>query len=273
MRLAGHQPHYFPRLHLFARFLDSDVFVISDYVQFVKKHAFPTSDGKGKRGKSYQAHAPIKLSSGIFDLGVPIKREGLLPMNKTRIEYGSPWHRKHLKTIEIAYGRARSFLDVYPELNALLTREYENLAQLNIATILWALTRILTGSSVDIATLSPENVNALLMQNHPFRLRRVSLISTTPIAPPGENRDATDWIVETCRTFGADEYQYGGTGAASYMNFDTLRKAGIKTLQQNWVCTPYPQQNQSIGFMPNLSIIDLLANADRELVWQVLTGA
>jgi len=54
-RLAGYQPQYFPRLHYFARLLNADVFEVSDYVQFVKKHAYVDPNGERFRGKSFQA--------------------------------------------------------------------------------------------------------------------------------------------------------------------------------------------------------------------------
>ncbi len=272
MRLSGYQPQFFPRLHYFVRMLNSDIFEISDYVQFVKKHAYATPEGKQKRGKSYQADAPIKLGSGIHFLTVPTQRLGLLPTNQTKIAYETPWAEKQLKTIEVAYSKSKNFKVIFPELTELLTTKYENLAALNIKTILWALARIIKENKVNLKKITLGQVNELLNQSHPFQLKKVVLISETDIRPPDKTKEATDWIIEMCQKFGANQYYFGGTSAAAYMDFEKFKKAKIRTVKQEWICPSYWQQYPKVGFIPNLSIIDLLFNEETERVNQILKG-
>lgn len=284
MRLSSYQPQYFPRLHYFARILDSDIFTISDYVQFVRDHSYPTPDGGTKRGKSYQAHTPVKLTNGVHLLGVPIKsHQGLTPIHKTKIDYTTPWVEKHVKTFETAYAKAKNLKHIYPQLSMLLScnsqgalnaaLHCEHLGHLNVLSILWALCWILGAWDVTIRDMSLGTVNELLGKANPFRLKKVIILSETDIDPPGIKYDATDWIIEKCRRLGTEEYYCGGTAAQAYMDFTRFEKAGIKIITQEWMCAPYTQQHAKAGFIPNLSIIDLLMNEDNATVVRVLRGA
>src|SRR5690349_5274963 len=105
MRYTGYQPQYFPRLHYVARMMHTDVFFIRDDVQFVKNHTYPD----GKRGKSYQAHSPIKQPTGIYYLSVPIKRNGIFSLANTAVSYDDNWTDIHLKTLRMAYARSPNF--------------------------------------------------------------------------------------------------------------------------------------------------------------------
>lgn len=270
MRLSGYQPQYFPRLHYFARALDSDIFEISDYLQFVKKHAFPMPDGTMKRGKSFQAHTPIKLHQGILYLTIPVRRMRLLPLNRTPIDYTHAWRAKHLASIRSGYAKAPNFQRLFPEITFILSRQYASLASLNVTTIVWAFAHILGADDTHPSRLSIDSVNRLLGRWHPFRLCTIILLSKTSIAPPGGDRDANDWILDMCRVFGAHEYYFGGTSAAAYMDFDKLRHENISLVEQQWRCPAYRQQFSTLEFLPNLSIIDLLMNAEPRAVMQSL---
>lgn len=265
VRLSGYQPQYFPRLHYFARILDSDIFEFSDYVQFVKKMAYPLPDGTSRRGKSYQADTLIKTGHGQIFLTVPVGSGGLKPIHETQIAYQTPWAASHLKTVQIAYAKSRNFELLFPELEALLQRRYDNLADLTITTTLWGLWRIVAMEKPWQVTLGLEQLEEALPAA-PFRLRRIVRLSQTPIPPSGPGRDATDWIIDICRQLDADEYYYGGTSAVAYMDFDRLKAAGIRLREQSWKCTAYTQMHAKLGFMPNLSIIDLLMNETPDTV-------
>ncbi|MBI4089775.1 MAG: WbqC family protein, partial [Candidatus Kerfeldbacteria bacterium] len=158
--------------------------------------------------------------------------------------------------------------------SALVTKQYQNLAELNIATIFWALAVILGRPELLAEGLSVERLNELLnTQPHPFRLRRIVIISQTDVPPRrASDADSTNWIIESCRRLGANEYYHGGTAAAAYLDHRRLVAAGITPIQQQWTCLPYRQLHPRAGFIPNLSIIDLLLNEDHDRVWEVLRG-
>lgn len=260
-RLSGYQPQYFPRLHYFNRILTSDVFEISDYVQFVAKHAFPQEDGSFIRGKSYQAHTPIKLSGGEFLLTIPV-HDKLLPINKTEIDYSNDWPEKHLKSIEVGYTKALNFKKFYPEIEQVLKIKYENLAEFTLKGILWGIVRLITDDELSVREITVNSVNDLLEnKSSPWRLKKIFLASESSIKPPEKN-EANDWIINLCKYAGATEYYYGGTSHAAYMDNSKLTEEGITPVLQNWKCTEYTQQYMKLGFIPNLSIIDLVMNED-----------
>jgi hypothetical protein len=259
IRLGGYQPHYFPRLHCLARMLDSDISPIADYVQYVRKHAFPGVNGTRMNGPSYQAQTPVKTSNGVLLLGVPVAHSGERQrINEAKISYETDWVGKHLNVIRDAYRRAPRFAAVYPEIESVLSMRYDSLAQLDIATTSWAFAHLFElparGARLD-------HIRDALPQED-ARLAVILPISSTPVLPPDKTigRDANDWIIDMCRHFGADEYYFGGTSATCYMDFKRFEDAGIRLKQQEWQCARYPQQHE--GFSPNLSIIDLLMHLE-----------
>jgi hypothetical protein len=269
MRVAGYQPQYFPRLHYFARILNVDTFKISDYLQFVQSHNYPQPDGTQIRGKSYQAHAPVKSQEGIFYLTLPIHNK-IKPITQTAIDYTHRWADKHIKSIQINYAKAPNFAKFFPEIEKILNKKYDNLADLNIKTVLWGIVRLLTDKPLDIEKLNIETVNNLLQKENPFRLRKVVTMSKTPVPPPVKG-GANDWIIKCLRYLGADELYYGGTAHTAYMDLEKFKKAGIKTVVQEWKCAPYSQRFNS-SFLPNLSIIDLVMNENLKKRQGVILG-
>jgi hypothetical protein len=262
-RLVGYQPQYFPRLHYFARILNSDVFTISDYLQYVRKHAFPNPDGTTRRDISHQAHTPIKTGQGVLLLDVPVKKGGIAgrqALNEAVIDYTSAWQSQTVNVLQYSYQTAPQFEKVFPSLSLVLTQRYDSLAEFTIESTVWAL-----GILLELPWARPEGprfskIHDALSQS-PFRLRRIVRMSETPVPPADKKeRDANDWLIETCKHFGADEYYFGGTSASAYMDFPRFENEGITLVQQNWKGGPYRQQFPKIGFVPNLSIIDLLMN-------------
>ena len=53
---------------------------------------------------------------------------------------------------------------------------------------------------------------------------------------------------------------------------DDGRKNGIKITVQDWHCPPYPQQFNKLGFIPDLSIIDLFMNVSPQNAAKILLG-
>ena len=266
MVLSDIQPHYFPRLHYFARMFASDHFVIRDDVQFVKNHKF--SDGT--RGVSHQVHSPIKTNAGIHLLNVPVKKGGMLPIFQTQISYDQPWARKQLNQLKSNYSKAPEFQSVFAEIKAILDAGYETVAKLNNVTLFWALFRLLEGRAPEsLADLSLDSINTLL---HEKRVGRLGAITTGTSLFSGESEmSASEKIVYLCNSFEAKSYLAGGTAFDSYMDPEIFQNNQISIEVQDWTCSPYPQQNAQIeAFIPNLSIIDLLMNCSSEQSLEIL---
>ena len=169
MRYSGIQPQYFPRLHYFARILHTDIFVVRDDAQFVRKHKYPD----GKTGKSYQAHTPIKQPFGLHLLMVPTQHTGFVPIYNTLVSYDQDWVESHLKTLRLAYAHAKNFQLIYPEIEDLLKTSYKTLSELNLATILWGILHLLGTKSITRKHLAIPYVLNALKSKKLFRLRSI----------------------------------------------------------------------------------------------------
>lgn len=268
MRYSGIQPQYFPRLHYFARVLNTDVFVIRDDCQFVRKHKYPD----GEAGKSYQAHTPIKHASGIYYLSLPISHEGLKPISETKISYENDWVENHLKTLQTFYSKAPNFLSIYPEIKEILYMRYKTLAELNLATIFWGILRLVGNARVTLDQLSFINVRKVLNKQNAIRLKHVKKASQSK-SLKNKNLTANEKILSLIKEVGASEDFCGGTGVAAYMNHDLFKKSGIKVTVQDWKCAEYPQLfTKQQKFIPNLSIVDLLMNTKHSQAVKIIKG-
>ncbi len=270
MRVSIYQPRYFPQLHYFNRALTSDVFVILDCAQYTKALVHSVN-GEKERHKSFQSDTVIKFPEGSHFLTVSVKHDGLLPISQTRLDYSSDWARKHSATISTAYRKSLSYDKIFPQIEKLLKNEYETLGELNVKTFLWGLGCIMG------LNLSPEELNVQTINKHlessPFRLKKIILGSELGVQRPEGFQKGTEWTVEICKKLGATEYVHGETAQNGYMDEEYYKNNNINLVTQNWNCKEYDQQfSDRVGFSPNLSIIDLLLNVDREKALEIITN-
>ncbi len=270
MRVSIYQPRYFPQLHYFNRALESDVFVILDSAQYTKALVH-SINGSKERHKSFQSDTVIKFPEGSHFLTVSIKHNGLLPINQTQLDYSQDWARKHAATISSAYRKSFSYNSIFPQIEKLLKSQYETLGELNIKTFLWGLACIL-GLDLTPDELTVETINKHLETSN-FRLKKIVLGSELGVERPDGFQKGTEWTVEICKKLGATEYLHGETAQNGYMDEDYYKNNGISLVTQNWKCEEYDQQfNDKTGFIPNLSIIDLLLNVNHEKVLEIITN-
>lgn len=268
MRYSGIQPQYFPRLHYFARILNTNIFMLRDDVQFVRDHKYPN----GRRDKSYQIHTPIKLPNGIKLLPVPVKNH-LDPIKKTNISYDSKWSKDHLNSLKIAYSKAPNFEYFYPEIESMLNEHYKTIADLNTTTILWGILHILGENKVKLEDLNLTLVNKKLSKQKQISLTEIRKASESKTVKEKNNLPTNEAIVSLIKEVGANEDYCGGTGASAYMDDSMFEKSGIKITIQDWKCKPYPQLfEKEQGFIPNLSIIDLLMNVSSDEALKIVNS-
>lgn len=272
MRVTIYQPQYFPRLHYFNRILNSDVFVILDTAQYVK-NIVQEEKGSAVRVKSYQSDTPIKLATGSYCLTIPLlSRQSYQSIKSTEISYKELWTKKHLFTLKNSYAKAEAFRRLYPDIVLLLNQAYSSLAQLNSTTILWGIAALFNFSTrPDKITL--EEINKKL-QKVPVRLKKVIPVSTLNVKRPEGTQKGTEWTAKICQKLQATEYYHGGVAQAAYMESKYYKKLGITTTVQNWKCGTYKQQFiDKVGFIPNLSILDLLFNEEPYKAQQIIDPA
>ena len=194
----------------------ADVFVFLDNVQF-RKNEFQNRNRICVHGRPQWLSVPVSFRFG--DL-----------IREVRIADRPGWRKKMLRTLEHNYRRTL-FYDVYAAgMDNILRTEWDNLAELNAATVRWLMkcfgitTRIVVASSLG-----------------------------------DTSRERTKRLVEICQAVGADTY-LSGSLARCYLEVGKFEDAGINVHFQQFAHPVYPQHNSSNGFVSHMSAIDGLFN-------------
>ena len=220
-RIGIHQPNYWPWVGYWRKMAQSDVFVLFDDVQL-------------PQGKSFVTRTRIKTANGESWLTVPVEHKGALsPIADVIIASGSPWERKHWRTIEGAYRKAPHFDEHAARVGALFDRKWERLIDLNVACI--EVARDLLGIRAELVTSS-----------------------SLGIASTG-----TDRIVDIVAALDGDIYVTGtGAGSARYMDEQAFADRGILVEPVTFEHPVYPQPWGD--FVANLSVLDFLFNCGKD---------
>ena len=120
MVVTIHQPDFAPWLGFFHRWAESDLYVVLDDVQFIRR-------GWHHRDK-------IKTVAGPQWLTVPILKKGKYKqkINQTLIDNSQDWQSKHLSTITRAYSKCPGFPLLFPELENVYGTGHERLKDFNL---------------------------------------------------------------------------------------------------------------------------------------------
>jgi hypothetical protein len=222
-KAAIHQPNFLPWLGYFHKISLVDDFVFFDDVQF-------------PRGKTFGNRVKIKTNNGETWITVPVLSKGDFQVfNNIRINNTAPWQRKILRTIELAYSKAKYFEEYWESFSAILLQEYKYLIDLNINFIKYA---------IDCLGLE-------------VKLYLSSEISTEGYA------DTEDRIISILKNLGTDLYITGkGAGSLRYIDEERFHNEDIEIEWQQYNSPVYEQLWGS--FIPDLSIIDLLFNCGKE---------
>ena len=225
MRIAILQPGYMPWLGFFEQMLLTDHFVYLDDVQYTKQ--------------DWRNRNRVKTANGVTWLTVPTRKAPHdTPINRIEISYDRPWSARHLRTIELAYGKAPHFDECYPRLEATLEAHHEYLHHLNAAVV--DLFRVLLGITTPISRSSELGI---------------------------ETHDKNEKLWRMCNALGADEL-YDGQASRSFLDVDGFERHGIKVTFQEYV---HPTYSQRWGpFVPFLSTLDLLMNCGSDAVEIIL---
>jgi hypothetical protein len=218
MKVAISQPTYLPWLGYLDLIAQVDTFVFLDTVQFEKQ--------------SWQQRNRIKSPNGLQLLTVPVAGKGRFPQFLRNVEIsGTQFRRKHLRAVEMNYGRSRFFKVYFSSLCSLLeslpldTR----LVDLNARLIEWFM------QVLGIRT--PLLRSSSLVQ----RGRRVELLASL------------------CQTLGANCY-ISPIGSAGYL-LPELRFFSERAVEVVFQHYEHPQYRQLFPpFCPYASTLDLIFN-------------
>jgi hypothetical protein len=216
MLISSHQPHYLPWLRYIEKIMRSDLFIILDDVSFDK-------NGFQKRNK-------IKTEQGWVYLTVPVQKHTQRPIREIEIDNQTNWRVKHQRLLELHYHKAPYFGRYWSELEAIYSRPWTHLADLNAAM----LTIFLHQLEID-----------------------TPILSSSDLPTQGQS---TQRLAELCQAVGGDTYLSGAHAVHAYMDRAVLHEAGVRLAVQEWRAPTYRQLYSSAGFLADLSIVDLLFN-------------
>jgi hypothetical protein len=214
LKVAIHQPQYFPYAGFFHKLSLADVFVIMDDVQYDKR---------------FTNRNRIVSPNGWIWITVPINKDHKFsPNHAVEVNNDLDWKETHRKKIFHSYSKAR-FFHIYKDyFESLYDKDWNMLFELNLETINQVIKWL--GIKIDIIKESELNVSG----------------------------ESTQRLVNVCKALGADTY-VSGSGGIGYLDEKAFEKNSIRLEYQKYRCRPY-LQHLSEQFIPNLSIIDMLAN-------------
>jgi hypothetical protein len=177
----------------------------------------------------YQNRNRVKGRGGAQWLTVPVVHS--LPSKIKDVKVANHlWRKKHWQTLVTCYSRARFFRDYADVFEAFYRRASENLIDYDV----WALELIARCSGIE---------------------KNWVLASDLNVAGQKSER-----VLNICRKLGATVY-YSGRQGSTYLKRDDFARAGIEIKVQSFTHPTYEQMFMSeSGFIPNLSVVDLLFN-------------
>lgn len=195
------QPTYLPWMGYFEMIGSSDIYVVLNHVQFVKK--------------SWQQRNRIKTPNGIIWLTIPIQRESReIKICDVKISYDNEnILEKHWKTITFAYQKAPYFKDYKDIFEHIYSKKYSLLQDLNleiiraICEILGIKTKIIFSSEIDLNE---------------------------------ENMGKEEKIINICKKTGI-KHLYDAKGAEDFLDESLFQKEGISITFQEFNHPVYKQ--------------------------------
>jgi hypothetical protein len=183
----------------------------------------------------------IKSSSGYKWLTLPVDKKNHFNKSINQIQMiGDNWAKEHARLLEIFYADAPYFSLYFEELRNIITKKSSNfLVDLDMALILFLFEKLEIETNVVLAsTLKAQGKKSEL-------------------------------IVSICKELKASTYLSGQNGI-NYLNVSDFNDAGIEIEFQNYLHPVYPQLHS--GFLPNMSVIDLLFNCGPKSKEIILMG-
>lgn len=202
-KILIHQPDFLPWCIYLDRWKRSDLMIFLDDVQFIRR--------------GWQHRDKLILSNQEDWFGIPIKKSGHFNarISEIEIDYSSNWQKKIFGQIEQNYRKGLGFEIYWPEIKEILTNNYVNLLDLNLALFKYLIN--------------------LFSIKTPFVFS-----SNTPLSS-----NSTQKLLQLCEIYNADCY-LTGLGSKDYLDESIFNSAGIKIEWDRPEFNPfYPQSNKN----------------------------
>jgi WbqC-like protein family len=230
MRIAICQPTYLPWLGFFDLIDQVDTFVLLDTVQFERQ--------------SWQQRNRIKTPKGLLWLTVPVVFRGRLGQQIQQVEIREvEFRHKHLRAVELNYGRAAFFDLHFPALSSILQECSPGmpLVDLNLKLLRWLM---------DVLGL------------------RTPLIRASSLGQEGRR---TELLANICLKLGANEY-VSPVSSAEYLlgEMAVLTESHVQTVFHNY---KHPEYKQLFPpFVAFASVLDLILNEGERSIDIIRSG-
>jgi len=205
--------------------------------------AFVVMDNIQFNKNGWQNRNKIKTQKGWAYLTAPVFHRQAQSLSDVQIDNKSPWARKHWGNLVSSYARAPYFKEHEPFFKKIYESKWDKLNDLNYAMLEYFI------DTLGIKT---------------------KIIKSSSLNLQGE---ATERLVAMCKDFGASAYLTGSYAAEVYLESKSFEDAGIKVVYQEFECPHYSQLFPEAGFIPELSILDLLFNCGSKSLDVLLQGS
>lgn len=189
----------------------------------------------------WQNRNQVRGPNDAIWLIVPVKAHLDSKINQVEIDNSKNWMNKHKKSLSYNYSKAPYFGECGKIVEYLYGKKYELLIDINIEFIK------LVMDYLDIKTKTVFS----------------SELQTT--------KNGSDKILEICKVLNADKYITGTVWAKNHLKIEEFQKANITVEFQEFQHPTYKQIHK--GFIPQMSIIDLLFNEGKVSSKQILANA
>ncbi len=178
----------------------------------------------------WQNRNKIKTPQGASLLTVPVLHQQAQSLSEVQIDNKQPWWRKHWGSLVQYYGKAPYFKEHEAFFEEIYRREWSRLNDLNYEILFYL-------------------VKALGLKTKMIRSSELSL-----------RGEATERLVGISKDLGARAYLTGAYAVEVYLDKALFEREGVELVYQEFECPSYAQLYPEAGFIPDLSLVDLLFN-------------
>ena len=239
MKVAIHQPQYFPWLGYFDKMAKVDKFILMDEVQledrsYMLRNRFLSQDGS------------------LTYLSVTAAKKGYREKKYNQIETvdNEKWQNKHRSYLQQLYRRSPFADEVLSAIDPVFSKHYVWLTEVTQDSIL-ACMRLL-------------NIQTPIILQSQLRYQRN--INTAEESARRRSQD----VLSICKAVGATSYMTGAGASLEFLDREEFSNAGVPVAIQSYQCPAYEQRFAS-EFLPNISALDMLFNCgierSRDIFW------
>ena len=232
MKAAIHQPHYFPWIGYFDKMAKSDVFVLLDQVQCVKRSQM-------LRNRIINTNGELQYITITSDTNGFLEKE----YREIPAVDNDAWTKTHYNRLSSYYRNTVGYQELMPILEKFYRNDYKTVCEWTVASV------FLLKEIFEIDT---------------------KIIMQSDVQYDHSNKKS-DMIRAICQSIGADIYFSGRGASVEYLNRKKFSENGITIIFQEFSHPIYHQRNTK-SFIPGISSLDFLFNCgieeSRRIFWR-----